>query len=73
MATDGFTFYKSFYMGLKNLDDKTYRQVMDAICEHAFMDNDIELDGVASALYEIMKPNIDNSIIKTRNRRKNYY
>ncbi len=70
MAVDGFTFFKSFYLGLKNLDDHTYREVMDAICEHAFTDNEADLEGVARALYEVMIPNVDSSINKREAGRK---
>ena len=70
MAADGFTFFKSFYLGLRNLDDHTYREVMDALCKHAFTDNEVELEGVARALYEVMIPNVDSSINKREAGRK---
>lgn len=70
MAVEGFTFFKSFYMGLKNLNNDEYRQVMDAVCAYAFCGERVELDGYASAVFELMLPNIESSISKRESGKK---
>lgn len=62
---DGFTYYKSFYEGIKNLDDTTYRRLNDALMCYALYGEEPKLTGLEESLFISWKANIDAS-----NRRK---
>lgn len=60
--TDGFIFYASFYEAITELEDHDQLAVYRAICEYALNGNEPELTGVASAMFKLMKPQIDRGI-----------
>ena len=63
--SEGFTYYKSFYEGIQNLDDATYRRMNDALMRYALYGEEPELTGLEESLFISWKANIDAS-----NRRK---
>lgn len=62
---DGFTYYRSFYEGIKNLDDTTYRRLNDALMCYALYGEEPKLTGLEESIFISWKANIDAS-----NRRK---
>ena len=62
---ESFTYYKSFYEGLQDLDDATYRRLNDALMRYALFGEEPELTGTEKTAFISWKANIDAS-----NRRK---
>lgn len=58
---DSFVFYRSFYESIKNLDKDTQLEIYSAICEYSLNDEIGELSPVATAIFTLMKPNIDSA------------
>lgn len=59
---DSFVFFKSFYESIKNLEDKYQLELYNAICEYSLYGTDpVGLSPIATALFTLMKPNIDSS------------
>ena len=59
---DSFIFYKSFYDAIKNIPDEEQLKLFKSICDYCFGENEIELeDGIAKALFILIKPNIDSA------------
>lgn len=56
---DGFIFYASFYDAINDLSDADQLTAYRAVCEYALTGNEPELSGVASAIFKLIKPQID--------------
>ena len=56
---DSFIFYGSFYEAISCLDDATRLQCYDAVASYAITGIDPELNGVAKAIFALVKPQID--------------
>lgn len=54
-----YVFYGSFYEALKEVDQETRLLVYDAINEYALFGSEPQLSGTASALFKLMRPQID--------------
>ena len=62
MNRDSFVFYKSFYEAIKNIPEEEQLKLYNAICEYSLFDIIPNLpDGIAKAMFILMKPNIDNA------------
>ncbi len=59
MSRDSFVFYKSFFESIKELDNDTQLQVYNAICEYQFNDNEMNLTGIAKAIFTLIKPQLN--------------
>lgn len=59
MTQCSYVFYGSFYEALKEVDQETRLLVYDAINEYALFGNEPQLSGTASALFKLMRPQID--------------
>ena len=59
MARESYIFYASFYEAMKYLPDADYVAVSKAINEYALYGNEIELSGIATAFFQLIKPQID--------------
>jgi len=59
MTQSSYVFYGSFYEALKEVDDETRLLVYDAINEYALFGIEPQLSGTASALFKLMRPQID--------------
>lgn len=58
----GFIFYKSFYEAIRNIPKESQLEAYNAIFEYAFNGTESEAtDGIAHAMFILMKPNIDSS------------
>ena len=57
-----FQFFRSFYDAAKNIPDKEMQaDFLMAICEYALNGNEPEGSGIISALFALVKPNLDTS------------
>lgn len=68
MSQDSFIFYRSFYEAIKEIDDEATRlAILEALCDYAIFGEEPVLKGTASALFKLMRPQIDAN----RKRREN--
>jgi hypothetical protein len=58
---DSFIFYRSFYESIRNLDKDIQIEIYNAICEYSLNDKNLELSPIATAIFTLIKPNIDNA------------
>ena len=58
---DSFTFYRSFAEGLKEVDDATFRRLVESIMSYALNDEEPELSGLEKTAFLAWKANIDAS------------
>lgn len=58
---DSFTFYRSFAEGLKEVDDATFRRLVESIMNYALDDEEPELSGLEKGMYLAWKANVDAS------------
>ena len=58
---DSFVFYRSFYESIKNLDKDIQLEIYNAMCEYSLNDKNPELSPIATAIFTLIKPNIDNA------------
>ena len=59
---DKFPFFASYYEALKELPPEEFKAVMVAMCERAFNETEVELDGTAKGFYTLIKPIIEKSL-----------
>jgi len=55
---NSFIFYTSFYEAIKELEDDTQLKLYQAIMEFALNEKEIELTGIAKAIFALIKPQI---------------
>lgn len=67
---NSFIFYESFYEAINELDDRDQLEVYRALCEYALTGTMPELSGVASAMFKLMKPQIDANNKRRENGKK---
>ncbi len=61
-SKESFVFYKSFYKAIKKIPKKYQLELYDAIAQYSLTGNEPEnLSGTASAMFVLIKPNIDSS------------
>ena len=59
---ESFVFYKSFYDAIKKIPKKYQLELYDAIAQYSLEGFEPEkLTGTASAMFTLIKPNIDSS------------
>lgn len=58
---DSIVFYRSYYEIIKELPDEQKLKVYEAIFEYGLNENEIELDGLIKAIFNLAKPNIDSA------------
>jgi len=56
---DGFVFYRSFYESFSDLSKKDKLILFDALCNYALNDIEPELTGTPSAIFKLLKPQVD--------------
>jgi hypothetical protein len=56
---DSFIFYRSFFSATKHLNQVEKAQLFDAICSYALDNKTDELNGTASGMFELIKPQLD--------------
>lgn len=58
---EGFTFYRSFIEGLRDVDDATFRRLVESISRYALDDIEPELTGLEYGMFTSWKANVDAS------------
>ena len=64
---DSFVFYRSFYEAIKDLDTIEQSNLLCAICELALNGNEIELNGISSTIFKLIKPQINANLKRYKN------
>lgn len=67
---DSFIFYKSFYEGIKEVDLEVQTQIYNAIFKYQFETEEVELNGVAKAIFNLIKPQLKANNKKYENGKK---
>lgn len=67
---ESFIFYRSFYDGIKELDLEIQSQIYNAIMEYEFNKNEVELTGVAKAVFALIKPQLEANDKRYENGKK---
>lgn len=67
---EAFVFYASFYEAIKDLDAEEYKQTVNALCEYALNDNELETSGIAKLIITMAKPQIDANNKRYENGKK---
>nr|AKH46023.1 terminase [uncultured marine virus] len=58
---EAFTFYRSYYEGIKRLPEDNQLEILKAIIDYSFTQQEQELSTINSAMFELMRPNLDNN------------
>ena len=64
---DSFIFYRSFFEATKPLAKEDKAELFDAICEYALNHEELELTGVPSAMFTLVKPQLEANYKKYLN------
>ena len=64
---NGFTFYKSYYECLCDLNQKDKEQILYAILEYVFEDKEPKFTGFKNTIWVLIKPNLTTSKNKSNN------
>lgn len=64
---DSFVFYRSFYEAIKDLNTIEQSNLLCAICELALNGNEIELNGISSTIFKLIKPQINANLKRYKN------
>ena len=67
---DGFVFYRSFFESFSDLSKKDKLILFDALCNYALNDVEPELTGTPSAVFKLLKPQVDANNRRYENGRK---
>ena len=67
---DGFVFYRSFFESFSDLSKKDKLTLFDALCNYALNDIEPELVGAPSAIFKLLKPQVDANNRRYENGRK---
>lgn len=67
---NGFTFYRSYFECLDKLPEAEQNILLRAIVYYVYKDTEPELDGIISALWSVIKPNLDTSKNRSLNPQK---
>lgn len=64
---DSFIFYRSFYESIKEIPEEEQLKVYKSITEYALNKNELELTGIAKAIFTLIKPQLDANYQKFLN------
>ena len=67
---NSFTFYLSFEKAIAKLDDKNQLSVYRSISRYSLFGENPEVDGLAAIAWELIKPILDKSRVRSENGRK---
>ena len=59
MDRDSFIFYRSFFEASKPLPKEQKAELFDQICEYALNQNEIDLQELPKAMFQLIKPQLD--------------
>ena len=57
----GFTFFKSYYECLQDLDEKTQNEILKSILEYMFEDKKPKLKGIKKTIWTLIEPHLNTS------------
>ena len=57
----GFSFYKSYYDCLQDLDKKDQYEMLDAMLDYVFRNKKPKLKGIKKTIWTIIEPNLNTS------------
>lgn len=67
---DSFVFYRSFFESFSDLSKKDKLALFDALCNYALNDVEPDLTGAPSAMFKLLKPQVDANNRKYENGKK---
>lgn len=67
---DKFTFHKKYYDVIRELSDADQLAIYRTMCEATFDDKPSEIDGLAGGIYELIKPDLNLSIKRSKSGKK---
>lgn len=67
---DGFVFYRSFYESFEDLSKRDKLTLFEALCNYALNDVEPELSGTPSAIFKLLKPQVDANNRRYENGKK---
>lgn len=67
---NGFTFYRSYFECIDKLPEEAQNVLLRAIVYYVYKDEEPKLDGVLSALWTVIKPNLNTSKARSQNPQK---
>ena len=71
MMRESMVFYKSFYDAIRQLPDESQLTVFRAIAEYGIMGEEPKCEGVAKAIFSLVKPQIDANNKRYENGKRN--
>lgn len=66
----GFTFFRSYYESLKELEPESRREILDAMMSYVFDDIEPEFKGIKFTIWTLILPNLSISKSRSKNARK---
>lgn len=67
---DKISFFKSYHKAFKTLPPEVVGEVVKAMGSYAFDGEEVELEGIAATVYELIKPVMESSLKKAANGKK---
>lgn len=68
MERKQFTWYRSYYDALKEIPAEEFRDIVLAVCSYALDGEELELSGVARAIFTLIRPTLEVGRSKAENR-----
>ena len=62
MEKESFTFFRSYYESFKNLPPETVGEVVLAMGSYIFDGEEVELEGIPKAIFELIRPVVERSM-----------
>ena len=70
MKRDSFIFYRSFFEATEPLSQEQKASLYDAICKYSLEHEEITLDPICTAMFGLIKPQLDANYIRYSNGKK---
>ena len=70
MDRDSFVFYRSFYEAIKDVPKRHRTVIYESVFEYVFEQKEAQLDGIPSAIWKLIRPQIDSSAKRYENSKK---
>lgn len=64
---DSAIIYRSFYEAIKTLPKENQADLWGAICEFALNEKEVQLDGISSAIFTLIKPQLEANLKRFKN------
>lgn len=70
MKRDSVVIYRNLFEALQNVSDKSYKRIMNAILKYSMDGEELELNGVEKAVFQLAKTQVDANNKKYENGKK---